>query len=68
MKNISYIHTKLDHENSILHVWTLLDDGSSIARSLALSTEDAQATLVWSKSYTKDELLSQWLREMSEAQ
>ena len=66
MTKIAYIHTKLDYEKNILHVWTLLDDGSSIARDLSLSTEDGQATLVWSKTYTKDELCSVWLREMSE--
>lgn len=58
MTKISYIHTKLDHTKNILHVWTLLDDGSSIARDLSLSTEDGQTTLVWSKTYTKDELPS----------
>lgn len=66
MTKIAYIHTKLDPETDILRVWTLLDDGSSIARDLQLSTEDGQATLVWSKAYTKDELPSEWLREMSE--
>lgn len=66
MTKISYTHYTYDNDRNVL-IWTLLEDGSSIGRTLDMSNTDGSVKVLWSQAYDKDQIISVWLKEIADS-
>jgi len=66
MSKIAYTHHTYDNDRNVM-IWNLLEDGTTIGRTLDMSNTDGTVKVLWSQAYDKDQIISVWLKEIADS-